>query len=275
MSNPETQQQNATNLPMLDAVDTHFHLDMVLERLELADWNALAVTFPAQVEGAITVACHPNGLEPARLAAEAVPGLWFAAGLHPHDATLHTQILQAQIAALMSHPRCVAWGECGLDYHYDHSPRELQREVFRLQIEGALAYGKPLVVHAREADDDAFAMLRDLIPAGHKVHVHCYTGSAAFAEQLLQLPLDLCLGFTGILTFPSAQNVRDAAALVPLDRLLLETDAPFLAPIPYRGKVCHPGMLHAVAERLATVKGVALSELLPVVRANTRRIYGI
>ena len=181
--------------------------------------------------------------------------VWAVVGVHPHDAK--DADLDA-IATLLGERRVVAIGECGLDYHYDHSPRDVQRSVFAAQVAIAIERGIPLVIHTREAWDDTFEVLRaEGVPA--RTVFHCFTGGADEARRALDL--GCVLSFSGIVTFPSAEDLRDAARLCPLDRLLVETDSPYLAPIPNRGKQNRSAWVPLVGAGLAAAKGVDISEI--------------
>ena len=182
--------------------------------------------------------------------AAAHPAVWATAGVHPHEARHGLDGLEA----LLARPEVRAVGECGLDYHYDHSPREVQREVFAAQVALAHAYDLALVIHTREAWDDTFDVL-DEVGVPERTVFHCFTGGPAEAERALALGAHL--SFSGIVTFPSADDVRDAARLCPDDRLLVETDAPFLTPVPHRGRPNHPGLVTLVGARVAEVRGQA------------------
>ncbi len=201
--------------------------------------------------------------------------LYAAFGVHPHEASKWNDEVEARFVAAMAHPRVLAWGECGLDYHYDMSPRDVQQRVFVRQMELAVQHGKPLVVHTREAEEDTVRLMTDHLPAHWPVHIHCCTSSRAMVEPLLAFFPNLKVGFTGCVTFPSANDIRDTVAVVPVERLLLETDAPFMAPVPFRGSVCHSGHVPWVAARLAAEKGVSVEELVRVTRANAKQLYGV
>jgi TatD DNase family protein len=190
------------------------------------------------------------------------------AGIHPHDAAGATSADLRELEALCRDPDCVAVGECGLDYHYDRSPREVQREVFAAQARLAKSAGKPLVVHTREADLDTASILeRELGSAGGVIH--CFTGDWAAAQRYLALGLHISL--SGVLTFKTADALRDAAARIPLDRLLVETDSPFLTPVPHRGKRNEPSYVRLTAEKLAELRGLTLAEVEQATTENARR----
>ena len=190
------------------------------------------------------------------------------AGIHPHDAARATPADLRELESIAREPECVAVGECGLDYHYDRSPRDVQRELFAAQVRLAKALRKPLVVHTREADLDTAAILeRELGPDGGVIH--CFTGDWTAAQRYLALGMHVSL--SGVLTFRAADALRDAAARIPLDRLLVETDCPFLAPVPHRGKRNEPAYVRLTAERLAEVRGLPLAQVEAATTENARR----
>ncbi|MDP9388810.1 MAG: TatD family hydrolase [Actinomycetota bacterium] len=198
--------------------------------------------------------------------ARAHEGVWATVGLHPHDAIqgVHT------IEPLLGEPEVVAVGECGLDYHYDHSPRPVQREAFAAQVALAAGHDLALVVHTREAWDDTFDVLTaEGVPA--RTVFHCFTGGADEARRALDLGAHL--SFSGIVTFKNAGDVRAAAALCPLDRLLVETDAPFLAPVPHRGRTNEPALVPVVGAAVAAVKGVDVGVVEESSWAAAERVF--
>jgi len=194
-------------------------------------------------------------------------GVVATAGVHPHDATGGTdglgELLDGDVVAV---------GECGLDYHYDHSPRSVQREVFAAQVREARQRGLALVVHTREAWDDTFAIL-EAERAPERTVLHCFTGGPAEAERALDA--GLVLSFSGIVSFKGASDVREAAALCPLDRLLVETDSPYLAPVPHRGKTNRPAWVPLVGAAVAAAKGLAVEEVESASTANAERLFGL
>src|SRR3954462_15554452 len=199
--------------------------------------------------------------------ARAADGVWATAGVHPHDATDGIDGLDA----LLREPEVVAVGECGLDHHYDHSPRDVQREVFAQQIALAHAHDLPLVIHTREAWDDTFAILASSrVP--RRVVFHCFTGGPDEARRALDV--GAYLSFSGIVTFPKADDVRAAAALCPDDRLLVETDSPYLTPVPHRGTPNRPAFLTLVGEAIGNLKGASAEEMARLTWANADRAYG-
>jgi TatD DNase family protein len=201
--------------------------------------------------------------------ARAHPGrVWATVGLHPHDASQGVD----GIVGMLDEPEVVGVGECGLDYHYDHSPREVQREAFAAQVALASARDLALVIHTREAWDDTFAILRsEGVPA--RTVFHCFSGGAG--EARLALDLGTTLSFSGIITFKTAGDLREAAALAPLDRILVETDAPYLTPVPHRGTPNQPSYVALVGAAVAAAKGVAVDEVERATWANTAAVFGL
>ena len=210
-------------------------------------------------------------------AAEGV-AMWATVGLHPHDAVDGVESLDAVLAAELgpeadrSDPVVVGIGECGLDYHYDHSPRPVQREAFALQVELARRHDLALVIHTREAWDDTFDVLRS-VGLPDRTIIHCFTGGPDEARRCLDLGASL--SFSGVVTFKNAQEVRDAAVLCPLDRLLVETDSPFLTPVPHRGSTNEPARVPLVGAAIALVRGVVTAEVAAHSTANARRAFRI
>ena len=202
-------------------------------------------------------------------------GVWATVGLHPHDAVDGVDTLDALLAGELAagHPSpVVGIGECGLDYHYDHSPRPVQREVFAAQVELARRHGLALVIHTREAWDDTFAVLAATGVPDRTV-LHCFTGGPAEARRALDLGVSL--SFSGVVTFKTASEVRDAAALCPLDRLLVETDSPFLAPVPHRGSVNEPSRVPLVGAVVAAQKGLSSTEIADAATRNSVALFAL
>jgi TatD DNase family protein len=207
--------------------------------------------------------------------ASGIDGVWATAGIHPHDAQPFTDLGtpgREELSALLNSPTVVAVGECGLDYHYDHSPREVQREVFAGQVALAHARDLPLVIHSREAWDDTFAIL-DAEGVPPRTVFHCFTGGPAEAARALER--GCLLSFSGIVTFPSATDLQAAAVACPLDRLMVETDAPYLAPVPHRGQRNQPAWVVEVAAKVAELQGRSLEEVAAATWGTTERFYGL
>jgi TatD DNase family protein len=228
----------------------------------------------ARTAGAVAVICIGESLAAAaraRAVAEANPGfVAWTAGVHPHDAAgfdpeRDTAALRDAMAA-----GAVAIGECGLDYHYDHSPRPLQRRAFAAQLALAAETGRPVVVHTREAEDDTTAMLREAGTAGIRGVMHCFSGSMALAETALAA--GWCISFAGIVTFKK-WDAADIVRAVPEDRLLIESDAPFLAPVPFRGKRNEPAHCALTLSKLAELRGTTAESLGAATVRNTTKLF--
>jgi TatD DNase family protein len=231
--------------------------------------DVVADAVAAGVERMITVGTDRASSVAAIEVARRHPGtVWATAGVHPHDAKDGLE----GIAGLLGEPPVVAVGECGLDYHYDHSPRDVQREVFATQISLAHTHGLALVIHTREAWDDTFAILRSE-GAPPRTIFHCFTGGPAEADTCLELGAHL--SFSGIVTFASADDVRAALGRCPLDRLLVETDSPYLAPEPHRGRRNRPALVTVVGAYVADVLDVSAAEIAAVTWANSEQVYGL
>ena len=244
--------------------DSHCHL-----QYEGITENAVARATEAGVGRIICVGTDAPQSEKAIEVARAHPDtVWATVGLHPHDAIQGVE----GIVGLLGRPEVVGIGECGLDYHYDHSPREVQREAFAAQVGLAHQHGLALVIHTREAWDDTFAILRAEGVPGRTVF-HCFTGGPT--EARLCLDLGASLSFSGIVTFKTAGDVREAAALAPLDRILVETDAPYLTPVPHRGTPNGPALVAVVGAAVAAEKGLPVEEVEAATWANTAALFGL
>jgi len=250
--------------------DTHCHLDFpdFAEELDAV----IARAGEIGVKRMITIATRVKKAATYSALAERFPNVWFSVGTHPHNAAEEPDVTLDDILKVAGHPKCVAIGEGGLDYHYDKSPRDMQAISFRLQIDAARRTGLPLVIHARAADDDMIAILEDEMAKGmFKAVLHCFSSGAELARR--GVALGLYLSFSGILTFRNSEDIRKIAAEAPEDRLLVETDAPYLAPVPHRGKRNEPAFTAQTAAVLADVRGKPLETLAPVLEANTNRLF--
>jgi TatD DNase family protein len=205
--------------------------------------------------------------------ADAHPDIWATIGVHPHEADSHPDTDAARLIEAARHPKVIGIGETGLDYFYDHSDRERQRASFRAHIAASRETRLPLIVHTRDAEEDTAAILRDEMTAGvFPGVIHCFTASAAFAEQALALGFYISL--SGILTFKNARDLQAVAATLPVDRILVETDSPFLAPVPMRGKVCEPGYVAHTAAFLAELRGVDVATIAAQTTDNFFTLFG-
>lgn len=244
-------------------IDDHCHLERDLARAA----EQVAEAAEAGVERLITVGCDvAQSADYVRIAAQHPGVVWATAGVHPHDAKDGLDGLED----LLSAPAVVAVGECGLDFHYDHSPRDVQRTVFAEQIALARAHDLALVIHAREAWADTFDVLAaEGVP--ERTVFHCFSGGPEEAQRCLDL--GAVLSFSGIVTFPSATDLQAAARMCPLDRLLVETDSPYLAPVPHRGKRNQPAWVRVVGAAVAGLRGMEEDELAAATWATAARTY--
>ena len=249
--------------------DTHAHL--LDERFD-ADRDALIARLPqAGVASVLECACALSDLPKMIALTERYPALILgAAGVHPHSADEWDASAKDAVERALAHPAVRAVGEIGLDYHYDFSPREKQIEVFAAQLGLANDLGLPVIIHDREAHADTFELVKKYRPKGI---IHCYSGSAEMAKEFVKL--GMYIGFTGSVTFKNANKLLFAAAEVPEDRILLETDCPYMAPVPYRGTRCDSTLIPATAERLAEIRGTDVQTLIDRARENGCRVYGI
>ncbi|WP_112663419.1 TatD family hydrolase [Microvirga flavescens] len=233
-------------------VDSHCHLDFPDFQTRLPD--VLAAAEKAGVGRMVTISTHVARYDTYRRIAEDHDNVFFTVGTHPHNAAEEPDIPVERLVELAQHPRCIGIGEAGLDYHYDTSPRDVQQRVFRVHITAARETGLPLVIHARNADDDMIAILREEMGKGtFKAVLHCFSSGQKLAD--VGVELGLSISFSGILTFKKSEDIRQIAASVPHDRLLVETDAPYLAPEPFRGKTNEPAFVSYTAKTLAQVIG--------------------
>ena len=246
--------------------DSHCHV--YDERMPGGTAAAVAAARERSVDTMVAVGCDRETSEAAIAAAQAHDEVWATVGLHPHEARFGVD----SITDLLGRPGVVAVGEAGLDYYYDHSPRDAQRVAFAAQIQLAHEHDLPLVIHTRDAWDDTFDVLAaEGTPAG--TIFHCFTGGPDEARRCLDLGAHV--SFSGIVTFRSATDVQAACGLVPADRLLIETDAPYLAPVPYRGKVNQPAYLADTAQFVADLRDTPLVELAELTHANGRALFDL
>jgi TatD DNase family protein len=253
-------------------VDAHCHLDR--SYFPEGPDPVIDRALEAGVVGFVVVGVGDT-LEPARnavaLAARLPERVGACVGIHPHDAVTWSQAAHDELRELARRPEVVAVGEIGLDYHYDHSPRPTQRDVFARLIALAREVGKPIVVHTREAAADTLALLESERARDVGGIIHCFSEDRDFAQRALDIGFDLSL--SGIVTFKTALSVQDVAAWAPLDRILVETDSPYLAPAPMRGKTCEPKLVWHTARRVAELRGIDLGDLATATVANTERRF--
>lgn len=249
--------------------DTHAHLD---DGAFEEDRRELIESFQASGVGLIL---NPGwNLESSRSAvalAERCPFIYAAVGSHPDAAQEVNEEVLEEYRKLCKHEKVRAIGEIGIDYHYEDVPRQVQKQAFRAQMELAREVGLPVIIHEREAHEDGLAIIREFPDV--KGVFHCFSGSAEMARQLVDM--GWYIGFTGVLTFKNARRAIEAAKAVPLDRIVLETDCPYMAPEPFRGKRNHPGYLYRMAEKLAEIKGVSVEDAQRITYENGRRLYKV
>jgi TatD DNase family protein len=252
-------------------IDSHCHLDFPDFASELDDVVARAGA--AGITRMVTISTRVRRFADVLAIAERFPEVYCSVGTHPHYAHEELDITAADLIARAQHPKVVALGEAGLDYHYDRSPRDAQERGFRTHIAAARETGLPLVIHSREADADTARILEEETGQGaFPAVLHCFTGGADLARRAIALGLSI--SFTGILTFKNSTALRAIAADLPADRILVETDAPYLAPLPFRGKRNEPAYVVETAKILAETRGVPLDEIAQQTSENFFRLFG-
>lgn len=251
-------------------VDSHCHLNYA-GLIEDQD-AVIARARDAGVATMLNISTRASEWEAIVGTAERHDTIWASIGIHPHEADTHEHVDTERLVAATSHAKVVAIGETGLDYYYDKSDRERQRRSFRSHIVAARESGLPLIVHTRDAEEDTYALLSDEMGKGAFTGViHCFTASQDFAEKALKLGMYISL--SGIVTFKNARDLQATALTIPTDRLLIETDAPFLAPVPHRGRTCEPAFVSDTARFLAGLRGEAIEELAATTSANFHRLF--
>jgi len=249
-------------------IETHCHLDY-LEQLPTE--QIIAQANRCGIEKIVTIAVSPSNLATVRQLVATHACVSGTQGIHPHEAESFNADVAAEIRNHIDDEDILAVGEIGLDYYYDHADRSVQRKVFEQQLQIAVDANKPIVVHSREADEDTAAILSNFADAlARKGVIHSFTSGLKLAEQCLDM--GFCLGFNGIITFNKADNVREVLAATPLDRVLLETDAPYLTPVPYRGAENAPFYLPFIAEKVAEVKEKSVAEVLNAAHHNSEEL---
>jgi TatD DNase family protein len=251
-------------------IDSHCHLEY--KGLVEDQAGVLARARQAGVGGFLSISTRQREWGQVIATAEREADVWASVGIHPHEADGHADLGEAALLEVAEHPRVIAIGETGLDYYYDHSDRATQQALFRRHIAVSRATGLPIIIHTRDAEDDTAAILREEMERGaFPALIHCFTASADFARIVLDLGLTISL--SGIVTFKNARDLQAIAAAVPEDRLLVETDAPFLAPVPNRGKVCEPAFVADTARFVADLRGITTEALAETTTANFCRLF--
>lgn len=251
-------------------IDSHCHLEykgLVEDRQ-----GVLARARQAGIGGFLNISTRQREWDQVIATAEREADVWASVGIHPHEADGHADLGEAVLLAATDHTKVIAIGETGLDYYYDHSDRGTQQALFRTHIQVARTTGLPLIVHTREAEADTAAILADEMEKGtFPALIHCFTASADFARKVLDLGLTISL--SGIVTFKNAKDLQAIAAELPEDRLLVETDAPFLAPIPHRGRVCEPAFTADTARFVARLRGIEVEALAATTTENFHALF--
>ena len=258
----------------MELIDSHAHIDFPQFAEDRAAMLQRAQEAGVQALLAIGTGPGPEKLDAALPHAEQHDWIYSSIGIHPHEAKQATPEHFDELVRLAQHPKVIAWGEIGLDYFYDHSPRDVQANVFRAQMELAQAARLPIIIHCRDAWDDCLALIEQhWKPTGLGGILHCFTSTLDHAKR--GLDMGFLISFAGNSTYPKAQAIRDVAKELPLDRILIETDAPFLAPQPFRGKRNEPAYVAEVAKTLASVRNLPAEEIAATTASNFRRFFGI
>jgi TatD DNase family protein len=252
-------------------IDTHAHLDDA--RFDGDRDAMIARAREAGVEHLVTIGCDLTTSRAAVELADRYPFVYATVGVHPHEAKQIGDSWYDDLRRLAQHKKVVAYGEIGLDYHYNHSPPKLQRERFREQITLARDLRLPIVVHTREAQDDTITVLKEENAADVGGVFHCFSGDARLAKDALDL--GFLLSFSGVITFQNATMLRDIVKTVPMDRILVETDSPYLTPAPHRGKRNEPAHVRLVAEKIAAIQGMTADQVAELTSQNARRVFKI
>jgi TatD DNase family protein len=252
-------------------IDSHCHLNY--EGLAQNQDEVLARARAAGVEAMLNISTRRSEWDEVIASAERESDVWASVGIHPHEADAHPDVQTATLTDRAAHPRVVAIGESGLDFYYDHSDRERQRSSFRIHIAAARETGLPLIVHTRDAEEETAAILAEEMGKGaFSGVIHCFTASGDFAR--IALDLGLYISISGIVTFRNASDLQETAKSLPAERLLIETDSPFLAPVPHRGKTCEPAFVADTARFLAALREEPLETLAERTSGNFRRLFG-
>jgi TatD DNase family protein len=251
-------------------IDSHCHLNYkgLAERQD----DVLAAARAAGVAGFLNISTRQNEWQAIVATAENNADVWATVGIHPHDADQHADLGEGALLEAAAHPRVIGIGETGLDYYYDKSDRAVQQALFRTHCAVSRATGLPIVVHTRDAEDDTARILAEELGKGaFPALIHCFTASPAFGRQMLDLGLTISL--SGIVTFKNVRDLQEFAKEIPGDRLLVETDSPFLAPVPHRGKLCEPAFVSDTARFVADLRGQSVAQLAAQTTANFFNLF--
>ncbi len=251
-------------------VDSHCHLEY--KGLVEDQAGVLARARAAGVGAFLNISTRQNEWAQVVGTAAREPDVFASVGIHPHEADAHQYLGRAALLAATQHPRVIAIGETGLDYFYDKSDREAQKSLFRMHIDVAREVQLPLIIHTRDAEEDTYAILaEEMGKGGYPALIHCFTASADFAVKVLELGLTISL--SGIVTFKNAKDLQEVAKIIPDNRLLVETDSPFLAPVPHRGRVCEPAYVADTASFVASLRGTDVDRLTAQTTANFFKLF--
>ncbi len=250
-------------------VDSHCHLNYP----DLADTAAVLARAKAAGVGVMqTISTQRSDFAPVKALATAYPEIYCSIGIHPHEAEPHEDISEEELLREADHPKVIGIGETGLDYYYEHSPRKAQQELFKRHIAVGRQLDLPVIVHSRDADEDTVAILTEAYQESpFRFLIHCFSSSSYLAEKSVEI--GGYISASGIITFKKSQALRDSFAGVPLERLLVETDSPYLAPEPHRGKPCEPAYTAFTAQRLAEIKSVAVEDIARITTENFFRLF--
>ena len=251
-------------------IDSHCHLEY--KGLVEDQQGVLARARAAGVRGFLNISTRQSEWDQVIATAAREPDIWASVGIHPHEADDHADLGEGVLLAATEHPRVIAIGETGLDFYYDHSDRTTQRALFRTHIAVARQTGLPLIIHTRDAEDDTAEIIADEMEKGaFPALIHCFTASADFGRKMLELGLTISI--SGIVTFKNAKDLQEVAASLPEDRILVETDAPFLAPVPHRGRPCEPSFVADTARFVAQLRGLAPEALAEQTTRNFATLF--
>lgn len=251
-------------------IDSHCHLNY--KGLAEDQAQVLDRARESGVRGFLNISTRQSEWAAIVATAERESDVWASVGIHPHEADGHADLGEAVLLEAAAHPRVIGIGETGLDYFYDHSDRQVQQDLFRMHIRVARETGLPLIIHTRDAEDDTTRIIAEEMEQGaFPALIHCFTASAPFAARMLELGLSISL--SGIVTFKNAKNLQGIAGELPEDRLLVETDAPFLAPVPHRGKTCEPAFVADTCGFVASLRGTSKEALADTTGANFFRLF--
>ncbi|MGV3511970.1 MAG: TatD family hydrolase [Novosphingobium sp.] len=251
-------------------IDSHCHLNY--KGLVEDQAQVLSRARETGVRGFLNISTRQREWADIVATAERESDVWASIGIHPHEADGHADLGEAALLDAAAHPRVIGIGETGLDYYYDHSDRQVQQDLFRVHIRVARETGLPLIIHTRDAEDDTTRIIEEEMGKGaFPALIHCFTASAAFAARMLELGLSISI--SGIVTFKNAKDLQAVAAKLPEDRILVETDAPFLAPVPHRGKTCEPAFVSDTCAFVASLRGMSQEALADRTGANFFKLF--